>query len=115
MAPEYHHATMVTVSIDLPIFSSPTEALGFFAGPVQLPCMPERGKPFPWPEAWTRQFSEIFAEQSSQVWGINDWPHPPASKSVTLYGLVCSDPVQARDLARHLERCTGLLFAEHEH
>lgn len=106
---------MVTVSIDLPIFSSPTEAFGFFAGPVQLTCMPEAGKPFPWPEEWTRQFSEIFEEQSSQVWRVGDWPHPPAAKSVTMYGLVCSDPAQARGLASHLEHCTGILFSEPDH
>lgn len=69
---------MLTVNIDWPIFSSPTEACGFFAGPVQLTCMPEAGKPFPWPEEWTRQLSEIFEEQSSQVWSIGDWPPPPA-------------------------------------
>ena len=106
---------MVTVNIDLPIFSSPTEAFGNLSGPVELLSMPESGRPFPWPKEWTRQFGEIFEEQSSQVWGISDWPYPPAAKHVTMYGLVCSDRSQAREVASHLERCSGILFSEHEH
>ena len=112
---EYYGVAMVTVNIDLPIFCSPTKALGHFSGPVQLRCMPALGRPFPWPEVWTRQFSEIFDRQATQVWGISDWPYSPESMSVTMYGLVCNDCAQARELANHLERCTGILFSEHEH
>ncbi len=101
---------MVTVYIDLPLFSSPTEAFGFFAGLVRLDALPERGQPFPWPSAWTVQFGELFEAQALQVWAIKPWPHAPASCSVTLYGLVCSDRDEAASLARHLEHCSGMLF-----
>lgn len=105
---------MVTVHIDLPIFSSPTEAFGYFSGPTQLGSMPQEGEPFPWPALWTQMFSEIFEEQSKQVWTVNECPHPAASRHVTMFGLVCRDRAQARKLVVHLQRCSGISFSEHE-
>ena len=106
---------MVTVHIDLPLFSSPTEAVGYFGGLVCLEALPERGRPFPWPAAWTAQFGELLRAQAHQVWSISAWPHhASASCSVTLYGLVCDGRDEAAALARHLERCTGIPFDAHD-
>ena len=105
---------MVTVHIDLPIFSSPTEPFGWFSGDIDLAVVPAKDKPFAWPEKWLVEFSEIFAGQATQVWGDPvDWPYPPAKSHVTMYGLVCRDRGEARQLARHIESCSGIAFEEH--
>ena len=59
------------VHIDLPIFSSPTEPYGWFSGDIDVASFPAEDKAFPWPNAWLSHFSELFAEQSFQVWGIS--------------------------------------------
>ena len=104
---------MVAIHVDLPIFSSPTEPYGWFSGVLHLQAMPEDGLPFPWPEEWLQQFAELFDEQRLQVWGLSEWPCPPAELHVTRFGLVCRDRDQAGELARHIERCSGLVFNEH--
>jgi len=105
---------MVSVHIDLPIFSSPTEPFGWFSGDVDLAVLPAKDEPFSWPEKWLGEFPEIFAGQAKQVWGDPvDWPYPPARAHITMYGLVCSDRAEARQLAQHIERCSGIAFEEH--
>jgi hypothetical protein len=105
---------MVTVHIDLPIFSSPTEPFGWFSGDVEFAAVPTKDAPFPWPKKWLGDFPELFARQATQVWGdAVDWPYPPASAHVTMYGLVCRDRNEARRLSQHIERCSGIAFDEH--
>jgi hypothetical protein len=105
---------MVTVHLDLPIFSSPTEAFGYFSGEVELESMPRDGEPFPWPKEWLTKFRDVFDEQPTQVWGVSEWPYPPAERHITMYGLVGRDRDQARELARHIEQSSGIDFQEHD-
>ena len=105
---------MVSVHIDLPIFSSPTEPFGWFSGDVELAAVPAKDEPFAWPENWLGEFPEIFAGQTVQVWGDPiDWPYPPDRMHITMYGLVCDGRNDARLLAQHIERCSGIEFEEH--
>ncbi len=106
---------MVTVHIDLPIFSSPKEPFGWFSGEVEFAAVPAKDEPFAWPEKWLGEFRELFAGQATQVWGDpDDWPYPPASVHIAMYGLVCRDRSEARQLSQHIERCSGIIFDEHD-
>ena len=105
---------MVSIHIDLPIFSSPTEPHGWFSGDVELVRQPEKDEPFPWPAHWHTAFRELFEGQSMQVWGdLTDWPYLPSALHATMYGLVCADSAQAQQLATHIERCSGIPYDEH--
>lgn len=106
---------MISVHIDLPIFSSPTQPLGYFNGVVQLPSAPRPREPFPWPLEWLARHQEVFDGEPMQVWGEPiEWPYPPATIHVTMYGLVCRDRDHARDVAQHIERCSGIIFSDHD-
>lgn len=105
---------MLAIHVDLPVFSSPIEPYGWFSGVVWLQAMPKNGSPFPWPEEWLQQFAELFHGQRLQVWSLSEWPCPPATLHVAMFGLVCRDRDQAGELARHIERCSGLAFNEHD-
>ena len=102
---------MVTVPIDLPIFSSPTEPFGWLSGDVVFASVPEKDEPFAWPEKWLGEFSELFAGQATQ--DPVDWPNPPASARITMYGSACRGRDETRQLSRHIERCSGIVFDEH--
>ncbi len=104
---------MVTVRIDLPIFSTPTQSLGHFSGEVELTSMPRKEEAFPWPDDWLIDFREIFEAQTSQVWGVQQWAYAPPEFQVTLFGLVALDRNQAKELARHIEKVSGIPFEEH--
>ena len=107
-------AIMVTVHIDLPIFSSPTEPFGYFLGSVELATMPRKDEAFPWPATWLEKFRGVFEDQTMQVWGeASAWPYPPPDAHFTLYGLVCRDRDQAHEIARHIGNCSGMAFEEH--
>ena len=105
---------MVSIHIDLPIFSSPTEPHGGFSGDVELDRQPRKDEPFPWPARWLAEHRELFEAQSAHVWGdLTDWPYPPSALHATMYGIVCADSGHARQVAEHIERCSGIRYDEH--
>lgn len=105
---------MVTIHIDLPIFSTPTEPLGFFSGEVELDSMPRNGEAFPWPKEWLKHFRDVFDRQAGQVWSVDKSPYAQAELRVTMFGLVARDRLQAQELARHIEHVSGIPFEQHE-
>ena len=102
------------VHIDLPIFSSETEAFGYFSGDIEVAELPADGHAFPWPSAWLKKHQAIFLEQSTQVWGVSDWSHGESRKHITMYGLGLRTREEAADLVRHIEAVSGILFWAHE-
>lgn len=102
------------VHIDLPIFSSDTEAFGYFSGDIEVAEFPADGQAFPWPSAWLKKHQAVFLEQSTQVWGVSDWSHGEARKHITMYGLGLSTREEAADLVRHIEAVSGIQFSAHE-
>lgn len=102
------------VHIDLPIFSSDTEAFGYFSGDIEVAELPTDGRPFPWPSAWLKKHQAIFLQQSTQVWGVSDWSHGESRKHITMYGLGLRNRDEAAELVRHIEAASGILFWAHE-
>jgi len=50
-----------------------------------------------------------------QVWGDPmEWPCPPATIRVTMYGSVCRGRDHTREVAQHIERCSGIIFSDYE-
>lgn len=47
------------VDVSVTIFLSPTQALGFAAGTVEVAFLPEAERAFPWPDEWARQRPEF--------------------------------------------------------
>jgi hypothetical protein len=102
------------VHIDLPIFHSPNGAFGYFSGEIEVSHPPQVDEPFPWPQHWLTRYEEFFEEQSNQVWGIAPWEWPPATRHVTMFGIVCGSREEAELLAKHVERVSGISFWEYE-
>jgi len=104
---------MVTIHIDLPIFSTPTEPLGYFSGEIELDSMPRVGEAFPWPKGWLKHFPDVFDRQAGQVWSVDKSLYAQAELRVTMFGLVAHDPLQAQELARHIEQVSGIPFEQY--
>ena len=102
------------VHIDLPIFSSDTEAYGYFSGDIEVLELPEDGRAFPWPSSWLTKHQDIFSAQSNQVWGISDWPHGDPRKHITMYGLGLNSREEAVEVVRHIEAVSGIQFWAHD-
>lgn len=102
------------IHIDLPIFSSPIEAYGSFSGDIEVETMPSEGFAFPWPSGWLAKFADVFAAQSTQVWGVSKWEHGESARHVTMYGLVLNDRGHAEELVNHLEAVSQLDFSLHD-
>lgn len=102
------------VHIDLPIFSSDTEAFGYFSGDIEVLDLPADGQAFPWPSAWLTKHQAIFLEQSIQVWGVSDWPHGEPRKHITMYGIGLNSREEAAEVVRHIETVSGIQFWAHE-
>ena len=85
-----------------------------FSGDVQLRSMPKEREPFPWPSEWLTRFREVFDRAPLQVSGEPiAWSRPPASVHFEMFGLVCLDLEEAREVAQHIERCSGIMFDEY--
>ena len=99
------------VRIDLPVFASPVSAFGYATGIVDLESLPEPQKPFPWPAAWVEAKPGYFTNEQGLVWGVG---RVGPEILVTMYGIVCKSPTEARECARFLQDIAGLEFNEHE-
>ncbi len=105
---------MEVVHVDLPIFSSPTEAYGYFGGNIEVPSRPQPNEPFPWPQAWLSKHDDLFRTQCNQVWGISQWERLPSDVHITMFGIVCDGKQEAESLVRQIESESGILFSKHE-
>ncbi|WP_141233377.1 hypothetical protein [Lysobacter antibioticus] len=97
------------VDVSVTIFLSPTQALGFASGTVEVAFLPEAQRAFPWPEAWLRQKPEYFGEGQSQVWSV-ERDAGGGRHRVLLYGIVCDGEAAAGNCMRFLERTAGMMF-----
>ena len=102
------------VHIDLPVFSSPTEAYGWFSGDLEIDAEPTEGVAFPWPSTWLNRFGNVFTEQRNQVWGVTKWASGKATRHIAMHGLVADDRQMAAALAAHIEAVSGLDFSHHD-
>lgn len=102
------------ISIDLPVFSSSTQAYGWFSGVVETEGLPAVGEPFAWPRHWLSRFSDTFQGQSLQVWGVSDGLVAGVRCHVTMFGLVVEGRSAAAELAAHIEAVSAIPFTLHE-
>jgi hypothetical protein len=104
---------MVRIRIDLPVFSSPTEAFGYAGGELDLSALPKTNTLFPWPEVWVEARPTYFSDDQSLIWGVSPCELPGAEFLVTMYGIVCKSSTDAQDCANFLEQVSGLEFNEY--
>jgi len=105
---------MIRVYIDLPVFSSPTEAFGLATGEIDIAFLPNESGTFPWPDGWLHAQPAYFSKYQSAVMGIRPWDLSPTAKThVSLYGIVCDNDQDARRCANFLES-KGLQFHDYQ-
>ncbi|KAB8196219.1 hypothetical protein FKV24_004540 [Lysobacter maris] len=91
--------------IDLPLFSSPTEAFGRVAGVLDLDTLPHEGDVFPWPQEWMEAGSPCFGGASqNRIWYIAPWELDSAQYLVGMYGFVFDSAADAMKCCSFFER-----------
>ncbi|MEO8386815.1 hypothetical protein [Polaromonas sp.] len=100
------------VRIDIPVFTSPTSALGNASGEIEVTELPSEHAPFHWPAAWVTARPSYFSPDQSRVMSVAKTADLPF---VLLYGIVCASEAEARECATFLEKAGELFFDEYDH
>ena len=94
---------MITVYIDLPLFSPPGDIFGLATGEVEVPFVPSHAETFPWPDDWANTKPAYFSKEQSAVLGADPWERPGRAKThVSLCGIVFAAQQEARECALFL-------------
>ncbi|MBE7368687.1 hypothetical protein [Ramlibacter pallidus] len=99
------------VHLNVPVFSSPSEAFGSASGLVNVATLPNQDSSFPWPQAWVQAKPQYLSSEQSLVASIGAVEGVPL---VVLDGIVCWSREEARDCARFLEQTCGLFFDKYD-
>ena len=101
---------MVTVYIDLPLFSPPKDFYGLAIGEVEVPFVPSHTDIFPWPDSWASAKPAYFSKEQSAVLGACPWNGEGCAEAhVSLCGFVFDNPQEAAECVSFLES-VGLQF-----
>jgi len=99
------------IHLGVPLFPSPTTALGNVSGTFEVQELPRANEAFLWPESWVSAHPSWFSPEQSRVVGVAEGNGLPV---VVLDGIVFESEVEARECAAFLEGVAGLFFDEWE-